>query len=237
MHIGAVMVFEATENGPPSIGELRSQIEDRVDLLPYSSLPPLARAHRRAQLAPLGGRSELRDREPRTPGRPAGSRRSPRARRMGRRVLVEPTRARLPALGRGAPQRTGRRRGGSLHRRPTMPSSDGIGSITSDTSFSMRPARPCREAHAPAAGGTQGLSGRPRWCAKWSRWPPAACAWEPTSPSTWQSSRDAFSAQSRGRAARPRRDRRRPQHRLNVPLGAAGAPTSLPLAATSSRRS
>ncbi|MGZ8512327.1 MAG: wax ester/triacylglycerol synthase domain-containing protein, partial [Candidatus Limnocylindria bacterium] len=35
MHIGAVMVFEATENGPPLIGELRSQIEDRVDLLPY----------------------------------------------------------------------------------------------------------------------------------------------------------------------------------------------------------
>ena len=35
MHIGAVMVFEATDAGPPSIDELRDQIEERVDRLPH----------------------------------------------------------------------------------------------------------------------------------------------------------------------------------------------------------
>ncbi len=35
MHIGAVMAFEATDAGPPSIEELRHQIEERIDRLPH----------------------------------------------------------------------------------------------------------------------------------------------------------------------------------------------------------
>jgi len=79
MHMGAVMVFEATENGPPSLGELRRHIEERVDLLPYYR-SRLSREHtgglswphweadpsfaiedhvRRAALPTPGGRREL----------------------------------------------------------------------------------------------------------------------------------------------------------------------------------
>jgi diacylglycerol O-acyltransferase / wax synthase len=35
MHIGAVMVFEATPSGPPALQDLRHQIEERIDLLPH----------------------------------------------------------------------------------------------------------------------------------------------------------------------------------------------------------
>ena len=73
MHIGAVMVFEATGNGPPWLDQLRTEIAHRLELLPRYRSKLDGAARRSAATAGVGARRGFRSRGARPSGRTARS--------------------------------------------------------------------------------------------------------------------------------------------------------------------